>query len=450
MMRVRDPVWLDIDFSPKEEAIIRTPTFQRLHRIKQLGNGYHLYPGATHTRFSHSLGVCHLSKVLCAKADIPQEEREEIALAALLHDITHVPFAHTLGGQLGFLQDWDRSTTYKQRFRDLQKEIKLMGPEIVESHQREQLIDLLESEDLISMASAAFSKLDNPYPAELIADSFCADLLDYLRRDVLFCGLFRQYDLRIFDHAAKLTTEDGKVHFGLDITEPDPMNHKRRSGSIVHEYIHLLRVRFDLSERVYFYPSKLAADGLLAKAFRIMLHRGHTIGDKTPADFLYTASDESLVDALSNHPDNDVKYLALKLRDRRLPRCVLAMKGADFTDTQRSIVITTFRTKRNLATWLKIEKEIADKVGIKDTDVLINSLEPEMNLKGADTLVHDEDDQVRILEAHEEIPQAEELQKQHRALWRLYVFSGERDLKTCHKVRDIAEKVLSDFVSDAK
>jgi len=448
-MRIRDAVWGDTDFSSKEEAIIRSPTFQRLHRIKQLGNAYHLYPDAMHTRFSHSLGVCYLSKLLCVKADIPQEQREEIALAALLHDITHVPFAHTLGGQFGFLQDWDKRATYEQRFKDLQREIEVMGLEIIDPTQKLQLIQLLERQDFIDIASASFSKLDAPYRAELIADSFCADLLDYLRRDVLFCGLSRQYDPRILDHATILTTGDGKLHFGLDITESSPMNHRRRCGSIVHEYIHLLRVRFDLSERVYFYPPKLGADALLGKAFKIMLHHGHTVGDKTPEDFLYSTSDELLVEALCNHQDDNLKYLAARLKHRQLPRCVLELQETDFTDTQRSVIHTTFRTKRNLPTWLEIEKEIASKAGVKHADILINSLEPEMSLKGADALIYDEDGQVRILNGYKEIPQAETLEREHRALWRLYVFSGQRDLETCHRVRNIAREVLFEFVSDA-
>ena len=300
-----------------------------------------------------------------------------------------------------------------------------------------------------AVASANLADLKNPYPAELIADSFCADLLDYLRRDILFCGLMRQYDPRIIDHAALLTDEHGIRHFGLDITVDSPMDNRTRSSSTVHEYIHLLNIRFTLSQRVYFYGTKLAADALLGKAFRIMLYEGSTIGGKTPKDFLYDTSDELFVEALCNHPNSDVQYLGKRLRTRDLPRCVDEMDGIGLSRTKLGLIYNTFRGTINLGDWRDIEREIASKAGVRPADILIYSQKPEMSLKGANALIQDEEGVVRNLTLYDEVPQAATLEEEHKALWRLYVFCGETDIETCHKVRAISRDVLSDFLSQA-
>jgi len=448
-MRIRDAIWFDMDFSPKEEAIIRTPTFQRLHRIKQLGNTHHVYPCAMHTRFDHSLGVCHLSKVLCDRAGIPQGEREEIRLAALLHDITHTPFAHTLAGQLGLLRSWETKDQYKRRFKDIQNELEVMEVETLHPDDRRQLVKLLGQPDFLSIASGDPSRVKKPYRAELVADSFCADLLDYLRRDIRLCGLKREYDERILDQAVLLRYYK-KQHFGLDITVPSTLMGRMRSASAVSEYVNLLYTRYALSERVYFYRAKLAADALLGKAFRIILAEGETIGGRSPEDFLYDTSDELFVEALSNHPNPEVSYLGKRLRNRQLPGCAHELDRSRLSETQLGLIFITFRGRSNLFKWLEVETEIANKARARPADIIIHSDEPEMSLKGADALIRDEKGKVRRLNKYKEIPEAQTLERAHRALWRLCIFIGERDLQTAVKVRSIAKGVLSDLLSGAK
>src|SRR5690348_11535608 len=57
---VRDSLYDLIPLGPREVKLINTPAFLRLQRIKQLGFVYRIWPGATHTRFEHSLGSYHL------------------------------------------------------------------------------------------------------------------------------------------------------------------------------------------------------------------------------------------------------------------------------------------------------------------------------------------------------------------------------------------------------
>lgn len=77
---------------------IDTIEFQRLRNLKQLGNAWYIFPGGTHTRFEHSLGVAHLSNRLCnLLCDYKEDMRyyaKPITLAGLCHDLGHGPFSH--------------------------------------------------------------------------------------------------------------------------------------------------------------------------------------------------------------------------------------------------------------------------------------------------------------------------------------------------------------------
>ena len=81
--------------------VIDHPWFQRLRNIKQMGLAHLVYPGAVHTRLAHSLGACHLmgkalDELKAKNITTDKEECLAARLAALLHDIGHGPFSHSL------------------------------------------------------------------------------------------------------------------------------------------------------------------------------------------------------------------------------------------------------------------------------------------------------------------------------------------------------------------
>jgi HD superfamily phosphohydrolase len=101
------PVHGSIEASDLESLVVDSAVFQRLRRVKQLGNTHYVFPGATHTRFSHSLGVMHLAGQLFDallpswSSEIPREVREacsrlraRVRLAGLTHDVGHGPYSH--------------------------------------------------------------------------------------------------------------------------------------------------------------------------------------------------------------------------------------------------------------------------------------------------------------------------------------------------------------------
>jgi len=98
---IHDPVHNTINLSEIEIKIIDARAFQRLRNIKQLGLTSYVFPGADYTRFSHSIGVCHLTGKLydayCKAKNRPDDiEKQKYRLAGLLHDIGHYPFSHAM------------------------------------------------------------------------------------------------------------------------------------------------------------------------------------------------------------------------------------------------------------------------------------------------------------------------------------------------------------------
>ena len=101
---VRIPMELDVPFTPRVRALVDTADFQRLRQITQLGLAARVYPGATHTRFEHALGVFHnalryawqLARDPRCHGLLDEHSAELLLVSALLHDIGHWPFCHPI------------------------------------------------------------------------------------------------------------------------------------------------------------------------------------------------------------------------------------------------------------------------------------------------------------------------------------------------------------------
>src|SRR5438067_4756552 len=93
---IRDAVHGDIEIGPLEVELIDTAEFQRLRGIKQLGTAYLVFPSAVHTRFEHSLGTSWMAhriiQSLRRSHAVSGDDEVLVRVAALLHDIMHIPF----------------------------------------------------------------------------------------------------------------------------------------------------------------------------------------------------------------------------------------------------------------------------------------------------------------------------------------------------------------------
>lgn len=113
-MIVVDSIHGDIQLSELERKIIDTASFQRLRHLKQLGMGHMTYPNATHSRFSHSLGVLgvmrRVADVAGSALGLDATQKEDLRLAGLLHDIGHYRYSHLMEAvDKVKLAEWDET-----------------------------------------------------------------------------------------------------------------------------------------------------------------------------------------------------------------------------------------------------------------------------------------------------------------------------------------------------
>jgi HD superfamily phosphohydrolase len=186
---IRDPVWKNIAVSRPLLRLVELPAFQKMGGIKQLGPTYLVYPGATHTRLNHSLGVMHLARrtiqhLLVNDATAPAGALPRITLvgvkaflcAALLHDLGHYPYAHSL------------------------KELEVATHEsLTAARIREPDFSRVIREELGTDPDLVAAIVDPHLPyggaeevrfyRNLLSGVLDPDKLDYLNRDAYFCGV---------------------------------------------------------------------------------------------------------------------------------------------------------------------------------------------------------------------------------------------------------------------
>jgi len=181
---IRDAVHGDLDFTDDELAVIDTATFQRLRQIKQLGASSLVYPSAVHTRFEHSLGTCGVAKRMiahirrnCGEQAITPEDERLIGIYALVHDITHIPFGHTIEDERRVFTRHDQNTGRIDYFLDKTE----LGRVLEKLGVKRQVSRLMKQKRLTESGPT--------FHYDIVSSTICADLLDYLERDSYFTGL---------------------------------------------------------------------------------------------------------------------------------------------------------------------------------------------------------------------------------------------------------------------
>ena len=404
-MLIRDTIHLDIELNRFEEKILRTKEMQRLQWVRQLGSTYMVYPCAVHTRFSHSLGVFHMSKVIMKSIEsngyrIPPEEQKLIRIMALVHDIAHLSFGHTLETELQLVEDHDQ------------------GDRIVEFLTTGQLGQVLgeNGERIAKMIQSDPIHPDNdikPYQIEIVKDTICADILDYIIRDSYFTGIKRSYDTRFFRYFT-IADYANKPHLVIKITEEGAF-----CKDVLVELEHLLRIRYTLGERVYNYHTKIAADAMLGKAVSEA---------NLTESFFYDKGDEQTIMYLANgdHGSEIAKKLGQAYLSRKtLSRCY--MLDQDSLGRRLTHFVSRYHRDGEVRNLCKnVESEIIQKcaangITLDESEFIIFCHEPEMNLKAANLLVMEDDKEPERLS--KVVDAIKQIHQDHRDLWRFYAFT---------------------------
>ncbi len=177
---VKDALYSYMTIDKVFEPLIDSLPVQRLRRIRQLAGTEYVYPGATHTRFEHSLGVMHLAGRLCDSLNanagevvVTTQDKRAVMSAALLHDIGHGPFSHVFEKLYEAKHKNHEDITRWLIFEDLGSSLEKMG---------------LDPEVIGKLATGQAVDKDRLFLGQIVAGTIDCDSLDYLVRDSYYTG----------------------------------------------------------------------------------------------------------------------------------------------------------------------------------------------------------------------------------------------------------------------
>lgn len=213
-MDVRDPVHGHIAVSDSEVAVLDSRAYQRLRAIKQLGFSEFSFPGATHNRFLHSLGVCHLAGLAFdnifapfpfKKPETRARLRQAVRLAALLHDIGHGPLSHASEEVMPLLKElkvgvYSQSNRKPDPNRQADHEdytIKFVTDSSLTEVLQKNFSDI-EPYHIACLIDKSLKDKDDFFKeggfdfrtvlSQMVSSEMDVDRMDYLERDAYFCG----------------------------------------------------------------------------------------------------------------------------------------------------------------------------------------------------------------------------------------------------------------------
>lgn len=252
---IRIPPELDVPLTPRVRRIIDSREFCRLKGIGQLGLVGLVYPAANHTRFEHSLGVYRLALLLLKRlahdgrfaASVGRRDAEVFIAAALLHDIGHWPFCHTIEDIR--LDDVPRHELFAERF--------LLEGEIADVLQSDWSIDPAE---VVALLNHRPKDTASRILASMLSGPVDIDKMDYLARDSLHAGV--PYGRHFDQH---------RLIGSLCLNEPGDGLAISEKGKTAAEL--MVFARYVMFSEVYWHHGVRAATAMLQRAFYLLHER---------------------------------------------------------------------------------------------------------------------------------------------------------------------------------
>jgi len=280
VIHIRDPIHGTLPVSLREIKVIDHPVFQRLRNIKQLGFADLSFPGATHTRYSHSLGAMHVATRIFdrvfAHTELParvhERFRQAVRLAMLFHDVGHAPLSHTTEmlmppvGELGLGVFAGTDVSRRATHEDYTLKI------VLDSSLSELVTRLFDDEGIIpsdiaeiiagSLSAHASGRFRHggvdyaPVLRQIVSSECDADRMDYLQRDSFFSGVnYGKFDADwLIDNVCPVV-RDGGCYLAI----------KSRA---IFSFEDFLLSRYHMFATVYLHHTPVIFEKMLARYFQ--------------------------------------------------------------------------------------------------------------------------------------------------------------------------------------
>lgn len=578
----QDQLYRAKTLSPLAVAIIDTAEFQRLAGLRQLGFSDVVYRGAKHTRLEHSIGtylICkqmmrrivqnherfglpHPGSFISAKYSIfphnsgldPKTKSfqarwrglmEVVGAAALLHDIGHIPFGHTLEDEfVGIFQRHDRlgghrvyemlfnqeselanvftersdwldnltnqelrqlvylTLSWTEKIAPSPKHFRTILSEQIESSRQKtsagdpELARLEQLQKWHSQFSSEDDPLFQPFMSDLVGNTICADLLDYLPRDRFNLGMEYQSHERVQRY---FTIRPGTLHksegyrMSIMVTR---IGHGGQRRDVASAVLQIMRERFGMAETVYYHHKKAAASAMLAKLAELYddvdgsakedakspkvkprddkavypapwKEEMSTGANSTPPHMLHL-SDGDLIDYLGDPEHIRFKdanaetkarrlqrqlYLGLRYRRNLLYRTLLVI-DRDLVNQSKYIVssfVTMWRGEDGSpdnSGRRSIERKLAVAAGAGDGEVLLYCPSAKMQSKEIHARLEIEEHRIvplSTLDSFVYVADVKTLTDNYRTLWRSYLFVSPKLFQDAKACRAVIERFCAEY-----
>lgn len=410
-----------------ELAVIDTPDFQRLRGIRQLGLAHLVYPSALHTRFDHSLGTLEMASQMTqairdnahsdeSERGITEEQVALIRLYALLHDVTHIPFGHTIEDELQLLIRHDANEKRIDRFLGATSDI---GKIIVREFDQAFLERLLAIYRWDGNPEHRGFPADDVFIHDIVSNTVCADLLDYLLRDNYFCNLGVSLEYHFIKFLYLRRDDAGQRRLFVRLWKDDATGGRPRRDTLT-DLCRLLETRYLMAERVYFHHAKIAASAMLGRAIQ-EAKEGGELGE----EFMWDKTDEILLVELSASKSELAARLAREVSQRRLYKQQHTFGWEDVQKTQAQYHLANQYDDviqnriGNPDNKREFENQVADIIGAEPGDVLLYAPTRKMNRKEAEMNVLWEGHPAQLKEIDDPVvrPRLNATLDAHKLLW---------------------------------
>ncbi len=252
-IQIRDSIHGSIVLSNRELQLIDHPAFQRLRNIKQLGFADLAFPGATHSRYSHSLGAMELATRifdgLFKPGDLDEafrkRMRQAVRLAMLLHDLGHAPLSHTMEMRMPAGVTHEDYTYRLITDSSFSREMTRLFAD-----------DGVYPKDITSLEFKQGGLNYQPILKQIISSECDADRMDYLQRDSFYCGVnYGKFDADWLMSCLTAIEQDGAVYLGI-----------KSKGMFSFE--DFLLSRYHMFASVYLHHTPVIFEKMLQKYFK--------------------------------------------------------------------------------------------------------------------------------------------------------------------------------------